>query len=101
MLGEGRRWVVLTTIVASFALVALLGLAVHESAGHADEHAVHCAVAVCVVIGTLLVPAAYLAGPHPARIRLGFSVEPHGVVNPMDAPLEARASPGWLQRFRN
>jgi hypothetical protein len=100
MLGEGRRWVVLTTIVASCALVALLGLAVHESAGHADEHAVHCGVAVCVVIATLLVPVAYL-GPQPARTRLGFSVEPHGVVISVDPPLEARASPGWLQRFRN
>ena len=99
--GKGRRWSALAAVAAVLVLFALFGHALHEASEHGDEHAVHCAIAVCFVIATLLAPVAALAGSRPQAPWGARTIEPEGVDVPAASPPQARASPDWLQRFRN
>ena len=96
-----RRWSVVSAVVASLALFALFRHALHESMEHGDEHGAHCAVVVCLVIATLPFPVGPLAQPRLPRRESADRLQPQRVPAPADSPPQARASPGWLQRFLN
>ena len=89
-----------TAIVGSVVLLGMSGPALHQSAEHGDEHAIHWAVVACFVVATLL---SVVSPPRDSKRRhaKGASeVQPDDLPRPADSRPQPRASPGWLQRFR-
>jgi hypothetical protein len=71
-----------------------------EATNH-NAHAVYCAVVICAAIATVIAPFAARTRSDHRPTDGGSQVEPHGVHVPTDSAQQARASPGWLQRFLN
>ena len=101
---QGGRTLALlaAAVVASLALFLAIGHASHASMGMGSDavmHGVYICVPVATLISTPLLPAALPA----FRVRLPRSL-PAPSFAPVPAPIAfaaARASPAWLQRFRD
>jgi hypothetical protein len=99
---KARRSSRLAAVVCSLLLAALLAHGLREAIELGHEHSVEGALAVCFVFATVLVPLALSLAPLRERRRVaaaGLAPQPAEVFAPH--PCRPRASPAWLQRFRN
>jgi hypothetical protein len=97
-----RRWGALAAIACSLLLAALLAHSLREAIELGHEHVAQGALAVCFVFATLLAPLALSVAPPRERPREAVpNLHPEGTYLLAPIPRRARASPAWLQRFRN
>jgi hypothetical protein len=97
-----RRRSRFAVLVCSLLLAALLAHGVHEAIELGRDHSVEGALVTCFVLATVFAPLAFSLAPpkeRPPVTAAGLVPRPADILTPRAC--RPRASPAWLQQFRN
>jgi hypothetical protein len=97
-----RRRSRFAVLVCSLLLAALIAHGVHEAIELSHDHSVEGALVTCFVFATVFAPLALSLAPpqeRPPVTPAGLAPQPADILAPHAC--RPRASPAWLQQFRN